>query len=59
MFNRRMESDMLANCPAECEHAKPCLAELYEAADEMMDYSATLPPIRHQPVQKDTKEETE
>jgi hypothetical protein len=49
----------LANCPAECEHCAPCLAELYEAADDMMDYSATLPPIRHQPVLRDTKEETE
>jgi hypothetical protein len=28
----------LANCPAECEHCAPCLAEMHEAMEDTMDF---------------------
>jgi hypothetical protein len=49
----------LAQNPSAPEHAEPCLRELYEAADDLMDYSATLPPIQHKPAQQSTTEETQ
>lgn len=50
---------MLANCPAECEHCGPCLADLHMAMDDTMDFDYDPNWRNAQPVLKDTKEETE
>lgn len=49
---------MLANCPAECKHCAPCLAELHSAMDDTMDFDYD-PNWRNanQPAQESTTEE--